>query len=50
MNFRESPQRIRHAGVALAVCCLGLLLPARGQDPWLTDTDLPVDANVPVAT
>jgi hypothetical protein len=45
-NFRESPQRNRHAGLALTACVLGLLPPARGQDPWLTDTAHPVDTSV----
>ena len=45
-NFRARSRRIRWAGLALTLCLLGFLLPARGQSPWLTNTNYPMDTNV----
>jgi hypothetical protein len=38
-------QRIRWTGLALAVCLLGGLLLAQGQDPKLSNPNYPMDAN-----
>lgn len=45
-DFRAMTRRIRRAGLALTLCLFGFLLPARGQDPRLTNTNNPMDTNV----
>jgi len=47
-DFRAGAQRISRAGLAFSLCLFGFLLPAQGQDPWLTNTNNPMDTNVSV--
>jgi hypothetical protein len=44
--FGVLARRIRWPSLALTMCLLGFLLPARGEDPWLTNTNNPIDTNV----
>lgn len=47
-NFRARAHWVLRTGVAFAVCLFGILPPARGQDPKLTELSYPRDASVSV--